>query len=70
MPIMVKHNRQLTRHGLLKRAAVGTATAVAAPLFVEAEVFGANDRITMGCIGDPEANCWLDREKRQPRNLT
>ena len=48
---MAKHNGHLTRRGLFKSAAVGTAAAVAAPMFVKAKAFGANDRITMGCIG-------------------
>ena len=28
------------------------------------------DPVKEQIIGDPEANCWLDREKRQPWNLT
>ena len=38
---------RITRRGFLGKA----AAAAAAPLFVHSKVFGANDRIVMGCIG-------------------
>ena len=40
--------RQLTRRRFLRQAA---AAGAAAPLIAGARVFGANERITMGCIG-------------------
>ncbi len=40
---------QITRRNFLKHAA--TAVAVAGPMVIPARAFGANDRITMGCIG-------------------
>lgn len=40
-------SRPIARRTLLK----GMAAAVAAPLFVNSRVFGANSRIVMGCIG-------------------
>ncbi len=41
-------NRRTTRRGFLRQAA---AAAFAAPVVVHSRAFGANDRITMGCIG-------------------
>ena len=38
---------KVTRRGFMKTAAV----AAAVPMFVNSRAFGANDRITMGCIG-------------------
>lgn len=45
--IMTK-KKSLKRRDFLKRSA---GAAVAAPMFINSKVFGANDRITMGCIG-------------------
>ncbi len=44
---MTKH-RKITRRDFLQK---GAAAALAAPLFINSKVFGANDRIVMGCIG-------------------
>lgn len=44
----MSNDQRITRRRFLKRA---TAAAAAAPLFINARAFGANDRITMGCIG-------------------
>ena len=41
------HGRKMTRRSFLGRA----ATTAAAPLVVSSDVFGANDKIAMGCIG-------------------
>jgi predicted dehydrogenase len=38
---------KVTRRGFMKTAAI----AAAVPMFVNSKAFGANDRITMGCIG-------------------
>jgi hypothetical protein len=43
---MTKH-RTITRRDFLQKG----AAALAAPLFINSKVFGANDRIVMGCIG-------------------
>ena len=43
--------KRITRRGLLKTAVGAGAAAVALPTFVKAQTAGANDRITMGCIG-------------------
>jgi predicted dehydrogenase len=40
-----------TRREFIKKTAAAAGTAVAAPMVVRAEVFGANDRITMAGIG-------------------
>jgi len=44
---MTKHHN-ITRRDFLQK---GAAAALAAPLFINSKVFGANDRIVMGCIG-------------------
>ncbi|MHC4543944.1 MAG: twin-arginine translocation signal domain-containing protein [Planctomycetota bacterium] len=44
---MTKH-RNITRRDFLQK---GAAAALAAPLFINSRVFGANDRIVMGCVG-------------------
>ena len=44
---MTKH-RNITRREFIRK---GAAAALAAPLFINSRVFGANDRIVMGCIG-------------------
>ena len=44
---MTKHHN-ITRRDFLQK---GAAVALAAPLFINSRVFGANDRIVMGCIG-------------------
>ena len=44
----MSHNQRVSRRGFLTAASAG---AWAAPLVVEAGVFGANDRIAMGSIG-------------------
>lgn len=44
---MTKH-RNITRRDFLQK---GAAAALAAPLFINSKVFGANDRIVMGCVG-------------------
>ncbi|MHC4113086.1 MAG: twin-arginine translocation signal domain-containing protein, partial [Planctomycetota bacterium] len=44
---MPKH-RNITRRDFLQK---GAAVALAAPLFINSRVFGANDRIVMGCVG-------------------
>lgn len=41
-------NEAMTRRGFLRRS---SALGLVFPLLAEARVFGANDRITMGCIG-------------------
>jgi hypothetical protein len=41
-------NRNITRRDFLQKSA---AAALAAPLFINSRVFGANNRIVMGCIG-------------------
>jgi len=38
----------VSRRDFLRKA---VSTAVAAPIFIDSKVFGANDRFTMGCIG-------------------
>jgi hypothetical protein len=40
-------SRRFTRRALLR----GTAAALATPMLVSSEIFGANDKIVMGCIG-------------------
>ena len=44
---MIKHHN-ITRRDFLRK---GAAAALAAPLFINSRVFGANDRIVMGCVG-------------------
>jgi len=44
---MTKH-RIITRRDFLRK---GASAALAAPLFINSKVFGANNRIVMGCIG-------------------
>ncbi|MHC4086541.1 MAG: Gfo/Idh/MocA family protein [Planctomycetota bacterium] len=44
---MTKHHN-ITRRDFLQK---GAAAALATPLFINSKVFGANDRIVMGCIG-------------------
>jgi len=44
---MTKHHN-ITRRDFLQK---GAAAALAAPLFINSKVFGANNRIVMGCIG-------------------
>ena len=41
-------SKRITRRGLLKTTALAAGLA---PMVVKAQAFGANDRITMGCIG-------------------
>jgi len=49
---MLNESKRITRRGFLKTTAVaGAVAAVGLPTFVNAQAFGANDRIVMGCIG-------------------
>ena len=43
----MQNKTKVTRRGFMKTA----AAAAAVPMFVNSKAFGANDRITMGCIG-------------------